>query len=106
MKITDVKIDPDGTLGRKLWLVDVIPAYEYKEGQRTDTVIGYRYVVAMPERGLEKINVRIVGKQLMGKPDGYAEVKFTDLEVFVYWSQGQPQIGAKATGISAVSVKA
>ena len=64
MKITDLIID-NRSLGSKLWLVDVVPAYEYKNNARTDTVLGYRYTIALPEKGLEKINVRIDGKQLM-----------------------------------------
>ena len=105
MKITDLIIDPL-SLGRKLWLVDVTPAYEYKDNRRTDTITGYRYAVAMPEKGLEKINVRIDGKQLLDPPNGFAEVTFDGLEVFIYWSQGQPQVGAKATGIHLVNTKA
>ena len=101
MKITDLIIDPK-SLGEKLWLVEVTPAYEYRNNQRTENVTGYRYAVAMPDKGLEKINVRIDGKQLMEAPDGYAEVRFTGLEVFIYWSNGQPQVGAKATGIALV----
>lgn len=104
MKITDLIIDPK-SLGSKLWLVDVTPAYEYKDNRRTDTVTGYRYAVAMPEKGLEKINVKIDGKQLMEAPDGFVEVRFEGLEVFIYWSQGQPQVGAKATGIQLVNSK-
>ena len=57
MKITDLIIDPR-SLGSKLWLVEVSPAYEYRENRKTDTVLGYRYTVAMPEKGLDKINVR------------------------------------------------
>lgn len=105
MKITDLVIDPK-SLGNKLWLVDVTPAYEYQNNKRTDTVLGYRYAVALPEKGLEKINVRIDGDKRMEAPDGYAEVRFDDLEVFIYWSQGQPQVGAKATGIHLVNTKA
>ena len=104
MKITDLIIDPK-SLGNKLWLVDVAPAYEYKDNHRTDTILGYRYSVAMPEKGLDKINVRIDGKQLVEVPDGYAEVRFDGLEVFIYWSQGQYQIGAKAVGIHLVNTK-
>ena len=105
MKITDLVIDPK-SLGNKLWLVDVTPAYEYQNNKRTDTVLGYRYAVALPEKGLEKINVRIDGDKRMEAPDGYAEVRFDDLEVFIYWSKGQPQVGAKATGIHLVNTKA
>ena len=102
MKITDLIIDPR-SLGSKFWLVDVSPAYEYQNNKRTDTVLGYRYAVALPEKGLEKINVRIDGDKRMEAPDGYAEVRFDGLEVFIYWSQGQPQVGAKATGIHLVT---
>lgn len=104
IKLTDVTIDPR-SLGNKYWLVDIAPAYEYKNNVRTDTVTGYRYTVALPEKGLEKVNVKIEGKQQLDKPDGYVEVVFDDLEVYVYWSQGQPQIGARATGIHPVSAK-
>ena len=41
MKITDLMIDPR-SLGNKLWLVDVSPAYEYKDNRWTDTILGYR----------------------------------------------------------------
>lgn len=105
MKITDLIIDPR-SLGSKLWLVDVSPAYEYQNNKRTDTVLGYRYAVALPEKGLEKINVRIDGDKRMEAPDGYAEVRFDGLEVFIYWSQGQPQVGARAADIHLVNSKA
>lgn len=105
MKITDLIIDPK-SLGDKLWLVDVVPAYAYKDNHRTDTITGYRYTIAMPDKGLDKLNVRIDGKQLMEAPDSYVEVRFDGLEVFIYWSQGQPQVGAKAAGIHLVNTKA
>lgn len=104
MKITDLIIDPK-SLGNKLWLVDVSPAYEYQNNRRTDTILGYRYAVAMPEKGLDKINVRIDGDQQMEAPDGHVEVRFDNLEVFIYWSQGQPQVGARATGIRLANSK-
>lgn len=104
MIITDLIIDPK-SLGNKLWLVDVVPVYEYKDNKRTENITAYRYVVAMPEKNLDKINVKIEGKQLIEKPDGYAEVKFTGLEVIIYWLNGQPQVGAKATGITLVNNK-
>ena len=56
MKLTDLIVSPK-SLGDKLWLVDVSPAYEYKDNKRTDTVLGYRYSVALPEKGLDKVDV-------------------------------------------------
>ena len=81
--------------------MDIAPAYQYDNGKRTDNVTGYRYIIALPAHSLEKIGVRIDGKQLMEKPEGFAEVEFSDLEVSAYESQGHVQLTAKATGISA-----
>ena len=89
-----------------MWLVEVSPAYEYQNNRRTDTVLGYRYTVALPEKCLEKVNVRIDGEKRMDTPDGYAEVRFDGLEVFIYWSQGQLQVGARAADIHLVNPKA
>ena len=63
------------------------------------------YTAYLFEKGLDKINVRIDGDKRMDAPDGYAEVRFDGLEVFIYWSQGQPQVGARATGIHLVNPK-
>lgn len=94
MKLTDLIVSPK-SLGDKLWLVDVSPAYEYKDGKRTDTVLGYRYSVALPEKGLDKVDVRIDGQQQAEAPNGYVEVRFDGLEVFIYWSKGDYHVGAK-----------
>ena len=48
LNLRDLRIDP-ASLGRKMLLVDVMPAYEYKDGKRTETVTGYRYVVCLAE---------------------------------------------------------
>lgn len=105
MKITDLIIDPR-SLGSKLWLVEVAPAYEYKDNRRTDTVLGYRYTVALPEKALSKIDVKILGAQQMEAPDGYVEVAFDSLEVFLYWSKGDYHVGARAAGVHLVNHKA
>ena len=104
LNIRDLRIDP-ASLGVKKLLVDILPAYEYKDGRRTDTITGYRYVVALPEHGLDKIGVKIEGKQVMEKPDGFAEVEFAGLEVMAYEAQGHAQVSAKATGVSLVTGK-
>ena len=105
MRIQDLTIDPR-SLGNKLWLVGITPVHEYKDNRRTDNVTGYRYTIAMPERGLEKIGVKIDGKKLLEAPEsGFVEVKFDNLELYFYWANGQPQIAARATGISLVNPK-
>lgn len=104
MKISDLIIDPR-SLGETLLLVDVSPTVEYKDNKRTDTITGYRYTVAMPSHGLDKIGVKIEGKKLLEVPDSFVQVKFSGLEVYVYMMNGQPQIGARATGIALVNTK-
>ncbi|MBQ8401208.1 MAG: hypothetical protein IJX14_04685 [Clostridia bacterium] len=101
LNIRNLKIDPT-SLGEKMLLVDITPAYEYKDGRRLDTVTGYRYIVALPEHGLEKLGGKIDGKQLLEKPDGFAEVEFDGLDVFAYEAQGKTQISARATGIQLI----
>ena len=101
LNIRDLKID-NASLGQKKLLVEVVPAYEYKDKQRTDTITGYRYVICLVDHHLEKLNVRIDGPQLMAQPDGFVEVEFEGLEVRGYEAQGKVQFTAKATGIFAV----
>ena len=101
MKLRDMWFD-NACLGKKMLLVEVIPAYEYKDKQRTDTITGYRYVVCLVDHHLEKLNVRIDGAQLMEQPDSFVEVEFEGLEVRGYEAQGKVQFTAKATGIFAV----
>ena len=105
MLITELIIDPR-SLGNKLWLVDITPVYEYKDNKRTDNITAYKYTVTMPEKNFDKIAIKIDGRQLVEKPEGYAAVTFTDLELFIYWLSGQPQVGARATSITLVNNKA
>lgn len=105
MKLNDLIINKK-SLGNRLWLVAVAPAYEYQNNKRTDTILGYRYTVALPDKGLDKVDVRIEGQQQMEAPNGYEEVIFDNLEVFLYWSRGDYHVGAKATGIHLANHKA
>lgn len=104
MKTTDLIIDPR-TVGESLLLVEVTPAYEYKNNKRTDTLWGYKYTVAMPDHGLDKINVKIEGEKLMETPDNFTEVTFEGLQLFVYLLNGRLEIGARATGITVAKHK-
>ena len=88
MRITDLQVDPK-SLGNKFWLVGVTAAYEYKNNVRTDNVVGYNYEIALPERGLDKIRVKIDGAKLVNAPEnGYVEARLENLDVFIFWSRG------------------
>lgn len=102
MKVTDLVVDVNATLGRKLWVVEVIPAYEYKDGKRTEKVTGYRYMTVLPERKLDKIAIRIDGPAQLETPNGYIEAAFEGLEVSVYWKHGEYDVSVKATKVKAL----
>ena len=104
LKLKDLTIDPK-SLGSKLQLVDVVPVYEYKDGQRTDNLTGHRYTLALPEKAFEKIGVKIEGPQQLEKPVGFVEVVFEGLEIYAYLANVQIQIGARAKGVHKVQVK-
>lgn len=102
--LRNLKIDPK-SLGKHLWLVDVIPVAEYtKTGERTDKVVGFRYTVALPAHGFEKLGIKIAGEQLLNLPDGeeYIPVEFDGLDIRVYEANGHAQLSATATGIHVV----
>lgn len=98
-KLQNLKIDVAGTLGERYWLTEVRPIYKYTDNKKTDEISGYRYTIVLPERGLEKISVKIEDKKRIDTPDNYVEVDFEDLELYIYWMSGQPQIGARAKDI-------
>lgn len=99
MKLTDLIISAK-SVGQHLILTEVRPAYEYRDGRRTDTITGYRYEVVMPERGYDHLAVRIDGEQLIELKDGtHEEVIFDALELFIYWLNGGYTVGARAAAI-------
>lgn len=104
LKITDLEVKSQ-SLGNKFWLVEVSPAYEYQNNRRTDTILGYRYTVALPEKGLRKSMYALTVTSSWTARTDMWKFGLTALEVFIYWSQGSPG-GAKATGIHLVNPKA
>ena len=70
----------------------------------TDKIIGFRYVIALPAHGFEKLSVKIAGDQQIELPDGeeYIPVEFDGLDIRVYETNGHAQLTASATSIHAV----
>lgn len=98
IKISDLTIDPN-SLGNELILTDIVPVNEWKNGERQDNITGYKYVVAAPKHALRKIGVKIDGKKLIDNADDFPQVKFTNLTISTYWSNGTIQLTAKASHI-------
>lgn len=95
-----LRINPS-SLGDKLLLTAVVPYKRYENGNATDEVEGYRYVVACTAHNLDKISVKIPGKQLLDDPaGGYPTVVFTGLEIRPYVMNGQLGLTATATSVT------
>ena len=103
LNIRDVRIDPV-SLGKVMLLVEVKPDHDLIHDKSKCFVLGFKYVVCLPEHRLERLTVKIEGDQLMEDPkDGAVQVEFTGLEVAAYQDKyKQIQFAAKATGITLV----
>lgn len=100
--IGKVIVSPE-TLGDRLRLYSVHPAYEYRDGQRTSNLIGYTYVVACSGLNGEQLGVRISGKQLVDQSALDHLVKFDNLDLRVYPSYIKGQRGIDAIGLKAAA---
>lgn len=98
LKPSEMMID-NRSIGSKYLLVEVKPKYAYEDNRRTDKVVGYAYTIVLPDKQFERLTVKIDGPKLMDTPDGYVDVGFDGLELYIYWYQGQYAVGARAAGI-------
>ena len=106
IKVTDLRIDPT-SLGDTFLLADITPVFEYKDGERTKNIDGWRYHVVLPKLKMEKIGVKVAKKVPLFDlekeeiPVGM-QVDFENLEVGTYFSNGQISVNAKADSVSVV----
>lgn len=91
------------TLGDRLRLYAIHPAYEYKDGKKTTNLIGYTYLIACNGLGGEQLGVRIPGKQLLGQSAIDHLVKFDHLELRIYPAYVKGQRGIDAIGLKATA---
>ena len=105
LNIRDIIIDAIATLGDKLLLVGINPAYEYKDGKQTEHIVGYKYQIASPRLKYDKVNIKVEGKQLVEMPvAGYVEVSLTEPEIYGFTNrEGKLQFAGRAKGISLVT---
>lgn len=102
MELSDLRIDP-ASLGKNLMLTDIGPVYRYENNKRTEDIIGYRYTVACPRLGLEKVGVKVAGNQRVTKPDDtFPVVEFIGLSLKAYVFNGQAQVTATAEDVKVV----
>lgn len=103
MKMNQLKIDVQGTLGKEFYCVETSVGYHYEDNKRTDKITGIKYVVAIPKLAFEKLSVLVLGQE---KPIFELEtgdmipVKFEGLEATPYLDNNrQLQLSLKATSV-------
>lgn len=103
MYASKIRIHP-ASLGNKLLLTAIEPYYKYVNNVKTNEICGYKYIVALPEYGFDKLAIKIQGdKQLDCPTDDFVAVEFTSLEIKVYSLDGRaPRLTAKAEAVKVV----
>ena len=86
----------------RAWLTAVREVYLYENGNRTNTVIGYKYRIVFIDADAETVDFKILGEKLMEDPNGHVEVKLINPEWVPYVMNNRVQVAAKATGIQPV----
>lgn len=103
MNSKDIKLDKL-TLGPKgekddFILTDIKPDYAYADNKRTDNLIGYKYTIVLVNRGYNKVDVKIPGKQLLSESDIDQFVTLEGVELGFYVRDNRIFLTCKATGI-------
>ena len=97
MEITNLKIDTRD-LNRGV-LTGVKPVYEYKNGNRTDILSGYKYEIAFCNYAWEKLNFYIAGDQQITYDAQPMDVALDGVRVSIYATRIGHGIKATATAI-------
>lgn len=98
----NIKIDT-ACFGEGLILTGIAPWYEYIDGKKQNKLKGYKYEIAIPALGFEKLAVKIAGNQQIELGDDFPVVKFNELEVTPYAIDGSLRLSAEAKSIEKVN---
>lgn len=104
MKFKDIFIDQEKSGISQFLLTDVRDWIEYKDGKRTDKILGKIYEVAMPKRMLEKMTVHVRGNSSLTPK--MQQVSFQNLQISIYSNYRNPSelgVNAIADGIKEVT---
>ena len=103
LKLGDLKIDAERTVGSPLVLCRTQPTMAYEEGVRTSKRDGTRYSVACPAAGMQTLTVKVLGQQTVECSEkGMVLVDFDDLDIYVYFKDGKPFVAGRAKAIRLV----
>lgn len=95
-------------LGGRMIATEVNHAYEYKDGERTDKVIGLRVTVAMEKNSYDTLPVTVSNpvdtlSAVLENADGPVYVDFEGFTARLYIRDNQINVSAKATAVRVVT---
>ncbi len=110
INIRDLVIDTEKSFKGNFLIADITPLFPYENGVRGSVQKGYTYTCVLPELKLERLSVKIEDLNPLvdlEKEDipVMAKVKFQNLVVSPYISNGNVNISAKADKIMFVDAK-
>ena len=100
MNISKIPIDIRKLLQGAL-VIGTTPYYEYQNGSKTSTILGYKYNTILPNLSYEKLNVKIAGALQLDVADEAIPVKFENVEAKMYCIDGRYDISETAATVSA-----
>ncbi len=105
IKLNDFKLNNED-FGRLFYLTNITPLFKFENGKATNERIGTKYEVALFEKKLEKIIIKVEGPQTLSDDllikKEMIKVVPEELEAYFYLRDGRPQISAKAKALKVV----
>lgn len=104
-----IYVDVQRTLTDQIYLVGADPWFEFKDGHRTDNLLGARANLVIPLQKFEKVNVKIAGahagdlQKLVEDAGGaFVSVRLIEPTATVYMMNGKMGISVTAKNVEVV----
>lgn len=100
-------VDVEKTLGDGIMLIGADDWFEFKDGKRTDNLLGCRLNLVLPGRKFEKINVKIADKKAEEYIKALGENPFLKVELIepegtVYYINGKQGLSVEAKDVKII----
>lgn len=101
-----IYVDIDKTLTKQIYMVGADEWFEFKDGHRTDNLLGARANLVLPLQKFAKVNCKIAGvraddlnKLLEDANSPFISVKLVEPEATVYMMNGKMGVSISAKNI-------
>ena len=109
MNVKNIKPSKESlTNGGGMILTDVRPAYEYKDGKRTDKVVGLKVATVLEKNAYDTLTVTVANpvdtlSAVLEKAEAPVYVDFEGFTARIYTINGRVDVSAKADSVHIVT---